>query len=92
MIEALIDTDIMSFFFKGNPPVVANFEEYLVDQIHINICIITYDEMLSGLKAKNAKKQIRLFDEFTSKNQIITLSRQSCGISSDKYHLIFIHM
>lgn len=29
MNSALIDTDILSYYFKGDPIVVANFQKYL---------------------------------------------------------------
>jgi tRNA(fMet)-specific endonuclease VapC len=44
---ALIDTDILSLFFRGNPSVVAQFQVYLAEHRAINFSSITYYEILS---------------------------------------------
>ena len=46
MKETLIDTDILSYYFKGDTQVVENFQEYLESYSYINIPIITYYEIL----------------------------------------------
>jgi tRNA(fMet)-specific endonuclease VapC len=52
--ESLVDTDILSFYFKGEQKVVNKFNDYLREFDVINISIITYYEILGGLKFKNA--------------------------------------
>ena len=54
MKESLLDTDTLSFYFKGNSKVVNNFQSYLDNYEQVNISIITYFEILGGLKFKNA--------------------------------------
>jgi tRNA(fMet)-specific endonuclease VapC len=39
--EALIDTDILSFYFKGDPKVITKFKENLKEFDQINISIIS---------------------------------------------------
>ena len=85
MTEALVDTDILSFYFKGDSKVVQGFGEYLAEFDLINISIITYYEILGGLKFKKAHKQIVAFEEFISNNNIIHLSEESAKISGDIY-------
>ncbi|MBI5893407.1 MAG: type II toxin-antitoxin system VapC family toxin [Deltaproteobacteria bacterium] len=51
MKPALVDTDILSLFFRNNENVVSNFKAYLKEHEKINISIITYYEILSGLSA-----------------------------------------
>lgn len=48
MTEALIDTDILSFYFKGEPKVVEAFTSYLNEFDQLNISIITYLRFLAG--------------------------------------------
>jgi tRNA(fMet)-specific endonuclease VapC len=60
MKPALIDTDILSMFFKGNKNVKQNFKAYLDQYSEINFSIITYYEILSGLKHRDANKQMDL--------------------------------
>lgn len=64
MNRALIDTDILSYYFKGNASVIVKFEEYLQQFDILEISIITYYEIISGLLAKNALKQLSIFDDF----------------------------
>ena len=71
MTEALVDTDILSFYFKGDKEVVERFQDYLKEFDQINISIVTYFEILGGLKFKGAEKQIQNFEEFVTNNNII---------------------
>ncbi|MEH2297212.1 hypothetical protein [Nostoc sp.] len=74
MKPALIDTDILSLFFRGNTNVVAQFQTYLITYGQINISIITYYEILSGLKHRDAQKQLALFLEFVAQNTVLPLT------------------
>lgn len=85
MNESLIDTDILSFYFKGEPKVAVQFRNYLQEFDVIHISIITYYEILGGLKFKNAGKQIVEFETFVINNTIIHISEDSANISSDIY-------
>jgi hypothetical protein len=58
--EALIDTDILSFYFKGDPNVIAKFRDYLKEFDQINISIITFYEIVGGLKHKKAGVELFL--------------------------------
>jgi tRNA(fMet)-specific endonuclease VapC len=83
--ESLIDTDILSFYFKGDSKVVDKFNDYLKEFDVINVSIITYYEILGGLKFKKAERQIKEFEEFVSNNTIIHISEQSAKLAGDIY-------
>jgi tRNA(fMet)-specific endonuclease VapC len=83
--ESLVDTDILSFYFKGDQKVVNKFNDYLREFDVINISIITYYEILGGLKFKNAERQLKEFEEFVANNTIIHISEESAKISGDIY-------
>ena len=85
MDRALIDTDILSYYFKGDPVVVKNFQRYLKNYETIEISIITYYEIMSGLLAKNAFKQLSVFEDFVSENIVVPLSNKSSEISAEIY-------
>lgn len=85
MNRALIDTDILSYYFKGDPLVVENFQKYLLKYEIIEISLITYYEIMSGLLYKNALKQLEVFNDFVSENIVIALTEESCKISSEIY-------
>ena len=85
MNRVLIDTDILSYYFKGDKIVVENFEKYLEYYDLIEISLITYYEIVSGLFAKNALKQLSIFDDFVTENLVIPMTEKSARISSELY-------
>ncbi|MBA7546416.1 tRNA(fMet)-specific endonuclease VapC [subsurface metagenome] len=85
MKEVLIDTDILSYYFKGDNNVFLNAEKYLDHFNTLKISIITYYEIYSGLKYKRANRQLEIFEKFSNENAILPLTKNSCKISSDIY-------
>lgn len=85
MDRALIDTDILSYYFRGDPVVVKNFQKYLKNFETIEISVVTFYEIMSGLLAKNAFKQLAVFEDFVSENIIVPLTEKSSGISAEIY-------
>ncbi|WLE98133.1 MAG: type II toxin-antitoxin system VapC family toxin [Candidatus Electrothrix communis] len=85
MRASLIDTDILSMFFRNDPEVIAYLASYLTRHKKINISIITYYEIISGLMHRDARKQTALFLDFVSKNNVLPLSEQSVKISAEIY-------
>nr|WP_242042204.1 type II toxin-antitoxin system VapC family toxin [Leptolyngbya sp. FACHB-541] len=81
----LVDTDILSLFFRGNPAVVSRFQEYLSEHQQINLSIITYYEILSGLKHRDAQKQLSLFLGFVAQNTLLHLTQESVTLSANFY-------
>ncbi|BAP54795.1 PilT protein domain-containing protein [Thioploca ingrica] len=82
---AVIDTDILSWFFRGHEGVVSRFSSYLAVYDKINLSIITYYEILSGLKYKDARKQLSTFLAFAKCNNIILLTEESVARSAEVY-------
>lgn len=85
MNRALIDTDILSYYFKGDADVVMNFSKYLDQYDLIEISLVTYYEITSGLLAKNALKQLAVFEDFANENIVIPLTEKSVRISAELY-------
>ena len=85
MKQSLIDTDILSMFFKGNSKVKEKFNIYLKSYKEISFSIITYYEIISGLKHRDAKKQMDIFLEFASQSNILPLTTYSTEISATIY-------
>ncbi len=56
MKACLLDTDILSLFFRNHPRVVENCNLYLQQYGKLNLSLITYYEILSGLKHRDATK------------------------------------
>ncbi len=74
MQKSLIDTDILSMFLKGNKKVKENFKKYIYAHKNINFSIITYYEILSGLRHRDATKQLEIFLKLASISAILPLT------------------
>ena len=85
MRPALIDTDILSYFLKGNEKVFLKFQAYLNHFDRINISIITYYEVVSGLTFKSATKQLEHFENFCSTASILDITKDSVKKSAEIY-------
>jgi len=85
MRASLVDTDILSLFFRGHPQVVNKFDAYLQEYDTINLSIITYYEIVSGLKHRDTQKQLDLFLDFVSQNTVLPLTQEAVDISADQY-------
>lgn len=82
MKQAVLDTDTVSFFFRGIPQVVSKADQYIVNHGFINISVITYYEVLNGLFYKDAKKQLEKFDEFVRLNNVLPLTQEAATVSA----------
>ena len=85
MRECLVDTDILSYYFKGEEAVIQNFRKYSEKFSFINLSLITYYEILSGLRFKNSNKILNNFIQFSRENNIIPLTIKSVNFSSIIY-------
>jgi len=83
--EALLDTDILSFYFKGDVKIIERVKAYLKEYDQLNLSIITYYEIIGGLKFKGANSQLKEFEEFVDNNNIIHISEGSAQIAGDIY-------
>jgi tRNA(fMet)-specific endonuclease VapC len=58
---------------------------YCQEYRQLSFSLITYYEILSGLKHRDAQKQLDKFLRFSQLNQIILLSEESVAISAQLY-------
>ena len=85
MKQALIDTDILSRFFRRDPCVVARFGEYLTYFDQIAFSIVSYYEILSGLRYRDAHRQLAAFMEFSAENRILPLNQEAADHAARLY-------
>ena len=85
MRPALIDTDILSRFFRRDPLVVARFGEYTKHFDHITFSIVTYYEILSGLKHRDAHRQLAAFLDFSAEQRILPLNQEAADQAARLY-------
>ena len=85
MKKSLLDTSILIAFLRGEEDVVAKVEEYLEEFDRLSLSIITYYEILRGLKYIDNEKKLRDFEELMDKSEIITLGREIIDRASGIY-------
>lgn len=85
MDPVILDTDILSYYFKKNPIVLKHFRDYINEHHFVYLTRITEYEILSGLKAKNASKQLSDFRTFSKKQRILNVTSESIELSSEIY-------
>ncbi len=87
MNPAILDTDTISYFFRGNSSVVAKVDEHIQEVGPVYVSVVTYYEVINGLYFKDAKKQLAKFEEFVNLNSILQLTteiaRSSARIFAD---------
>jgi tRNA(fMet)-specific endonuclease VapC len=85
MKTALIDTNIVSAFMRGNPQVIRKTEEYLEKHDTLTISVITYYEIMRGIKALSNENKIKAFHEFMSACNIEELDLLIAEKAADIY-------
>lgn len=60
----VLDTNIISFYLKGNEPVANNIIRALENGDNILVAPIAYYEIKRGLMAVNSQKRLKEFDNF----------------------------
>lgn len=85
MKKALLDTNILSYFLRGNPIVVEKFRLYRQNYSYLSFSIFTYYEIKSGLLYKDAPKQMQRFDRLAEVSEVIPYERAIADISSQIY-------
>jgi len=74
MKPMLVDTDILSRYFRSDQAVVTRFGSYVERHGAINLSIITCYEIVSGLMHRDARRQLERFREFAALNRVLPLS------------------
>ncbi|MGA2796345.1 MAG: type II toxin-antitoxin system VapC family toxin [Thermoguttaceae bacterium] len=83
--EVLLDTDILSALMRRVPNVQAHSTKYLLNYSQFNFSSISRFEILRGLKAKNALKQIASFNVFCINNNVLPLADSIIVRAADIY-------
>ncbi len=83
--KVLLDTDTLSAIMRQNPLVLAKSQAYLAQYSRFTFSIITRYEILRGLKAKAANKQLKAFEQFCANNTILPLTDEIIVQAADIY-------
>ena len=83
--KTLLDTDILSALLRQQAPVVNRATQYLSFHSQYTLSLITRYEILRGLKAKNAERQLVAFDLFCQNSEIISITETIINRASNIY-------
>jgi tRNA(fMet)-specific endonuclease VapC len=86
MPSALLDTDTLSEVMKGrDPQVQQHAQRYLARHSRFTLSVITRYEILRGLKAKGATRQIAAFEERCRQSIVLPLTDEVIVQAADIY-------
>jgi tRNA(fMet)-specific endonuclease VapC len=85
MKKALLDTNILSYFLRGNPTIVEKFRIYRQHYSSLSFSIFTYYEIKGGLLYKDAQKQMQQFDRLSEVSEVISYDRAIADTASQIY-------
>lgn len=85
MVASLVDTDILSYYFRQDSQIIRAVAKYLSRFDQLNISLVTYYEVIAGLKFKGSQQQLRLFEDFVRDHHVINVTRRSAIISGEIY-------
>lgn len=83
--KRLLDTDILTFYFRSHATVVQHAVAYLHQHDSLTISSITYYEILRGLRYINATRQIRDLAHFVADNEVLPLNERAIDHAADVY-------
>jgi tRNA(fMet)-specific endonuclease VapC len=85
MRQTLIDTNILSYFLKGDRQVVNKINDYLQYHSYLTFSIFTYYETKSGLLYRDAKSQMQRFEHLVEISDVVPFSEETADIASQIY-------
>lgn len=85
MKQALLDTNILSYFLRGNPAIVSKFRQYRQFYPYLSFSIFTYYEIKSGLLYRDANQQLARFEQLAEISEILDYDRAIADTASQVY-------
>ena len=83
--KLLLDTDILSAIMRNVPSAVSRAHAYLTTHDRFAFSVITRYEILRGLKAKGAMRQIEAFGRFCAASETLYLTDRVIEIAAAIY-------
>ena len=85
LFAQILDTDILSYYLKGDIDVDKRVKEHLKKSQALIISRITQYEILSGLEHKKATRQIKEFELFLLDCKILDLTENAVKIAAKEF-------
>ncbi len=85
MKRCTLDTNIITAFLKNDSRVVERVSDYLEFFDKLTINIISYYEILRGLKDLGNEEKLRKFDNFIQENELVFITKDSIEKAAEIY-------
>jgi tRNA(fMet)-specific endonuclease VapC len=85
MKRCTLDTNIISAFLKKDLRVVSRVSGYLESFDRLTINIISYYEILRGLKDLGNEEKLKKFEEFVQENEFISIGKDAVIKAAEIY-------
>ncbi|MFM7886428.1 MAG: type II toxin-antitoxin system VapC family toxin [Pseudanabaena sp.] len=85
MQKVLLDSNMISYFLRGEPSVITELGKYQEYFEQITFSILTYYEIVSGLKYRDSRKILSIFEELASESEILGFDQDTAKIASEIY-------
>jgi tRNA(fMet)-specific endonuclease VapC len=85
MKRCTLDTNIITAFLKNDSRVVERVSDYLEFFDKLTINIISYYEILRGLKDLGNEEKLRRFDNFTQENELVFITKDTIEKAAEIY-------
>ena len=85
MKRCTLDTNIITAFLKNDLEVVKKTSDYLEVFDDLTINIISYYEILRGLKDLGNTDKLRKFEEFVQENELISIRKETVQKAAEIY-------
>jgi tRNA(fMet)-specific endonuclease VapC len=85
MKRCTLDTNIITAFLKNDSQVVERTSDYLEAFSKLTINIISYYEILRGLKDLGNKEKIERFEDFIRENELISIRKETVEKAAEIY-------
>ena len=80
-----MDTNIITAFLKNDSRVVERVSDYLEFFDKLTINIISYYEILRGLKDLGNEEKLRRFDNFIQENELVLITKDTIEKAAEIY-------
>ncbi len=85
MTRCTLDTNIITAFLKNDLRVVDSVSDYLEYFNKLTINIISYYEILRGLKDLANDEKIRMFEDFIQENELVSIKKETVEKAAEIY-------
>jgi tRNA(fMet)-specific endonuclease VapC len=85
MRQRLLDTDIFSYVLRRREPAASRAQAYIHTHGSLSISVISYYEVLRGMRYSNASRLLDTFERYAATNPVLLLDIPACRIAADLY-------